>query len=341
MSVSTADKLTIQGDSLIGYNCEAPVLFIVFNRPELTILTLDAISKAKPRKLYVACDGPRNGNVEDVHNVDKVKGIIKKIDWKCDVKYLFNEKNLGCGRGPANAISWFLSQEESGIIIEDDCVTSLSFFAFCESMLEKYRFNENIMSIAGTNICKGVSYETDYVFTNFPLMWGWATWRRAWNRYDFEISDWPKVKAKGSFSELSKDRWKFHPVYVEFFNKTYDTIRNSNPTVWDHQWIFSHWNKAGLTVISTKNLVSNIGFGNDATHTLNDDLGRGNMNSYQHLPPYQGPKIVEEHKPTDRYISKNWFTATYYFYIKILLLRVKPILICWNAVKYVFKKNRS
>ena len=317
------------------YSCDAPVLLIVFNRPITTAATLKAISKVRPKKLYVACDAPRQNNIDDIANVKEVKKIVENISWECKVVYRFREKNLGVGLSPADAVSWLLDHEESGIIIEDDCIASISFFIFCESMLKKYNYDDRIMSISGTNICDSVQYETDYVYTNFPLMWGWATWRRAWKMHDIKMLDWPNIKARRSFSKLPKDKWKFHPVYVEFFDKTYKSTKPN----WDHQWIFALWKNRGLTVISSKNLVSNIGFSNNASHTTIDDLGRENLLAHEHFPPYKGPKEVQEDILTDKYISVNWFTATYTYYLKIVLLRFKPILILWNFIKPLVKNK--
>ena len=318
------------------FSCETPVLLIVFNRPDNTLVTLEAISKVKPRKLYIASDGPRSNHPDDLQNINRVMEIVQNLGWECEVAYKFNEVNLGVGRAPAEAISWFLEQEENGIILEDDCVASVSFFIFCELMLKKYKNDESIMAVAGTNICKGIKYDTDYLYTNFPLMWGWATWRRAWKMHDPKMLDWPDVRDRGYFSKLPKDRWKFHPVHVEFFAKTYKSLKPN----WDHQWIFALWNNSGLAVMPSKNLVSNIGFGDDATHTVTDHLGRGNLKQHEHLPPYLGPKVFHEHVASDKYISENWFSATYYYYIKILLLRVKPIAVCWNFISLIKRKFR-
>ena len=331
---SPATKLPVKGNSHDEYSCASPVLFIVFNRPDTTLITLEAISKAKPRKLYVACDGPRPDRPDDFVNVNMVKEIVQNLSWECEVSYKFNETNLGVGRAPAEAISWFFDLEEDGIVLEDDCIASQSFFVFCESMLKKYKNDDRIMSVAGTNICKNVKYDSDYVYTNFPLMWGWATWRRAWKMHDTKMLDWPDVKARGSFSRLDKDRWKFHPVHVEFFTKTYESLTPN----WDHQWIFAHWNKSGLAVISSKNLVSNVGFDEAASHFSTDHLGRGNLTCHHHMPPYSAPAVLEEHAATDKYISKNWFSATYFYYLKISLLRVKLIKFGWNVIKPVYKK---
>ncbi len=312
-----------------------PILFLIFNRPYETRIAFEAIRYVKPSKLFVACDGPREGHPTDSEHVEQVKSIVMNIDWACEIEYLFQKDNLGCGKGVSTAIDWFFSKVEAGVILEDDCIATPSFFAFCEEMLIRYASNPKIMTIAGTNITKGISYTTDYVFTNFPIMWGWATWKRAWRMYDLSMSQWPQARLKKSFAEAVYDKWKLHPVYIEFFDRTYDSAQSLRPHTWDHQWIFCNWINNGLTVTTSKNLVRNIGFGADATHTVTDSLGRGNFNTFTSLPPYKGPKDIEADHETDRYISKYWFTATWLYYSKILLLRVSLIKKLWLAIKSI------
>ncbi len=295
-----------------------------------------AIRECKPKILFIASDGPREDKIQDVLLVAEVRKIIQNIDWDCRCEYLLRDTNLGCGRGPANAIDWFFSKVGSGIILEDDCLPTPSFFIFCQEMLSKYQLNDQIMAIAGTNVVRGVDYGTDYVYSNFPIMWGWATWRRAWAKYDFYMEEWPRVKQEKSLGKPIENKWKLHPVYTEFFDRTYEKVFTKNIDVWDHQWIFCNWINNGLTVTTTKNLVCNIGFGPNATHTITDELGRGNFNTFVSSPPYIGPNEIFAHKETDRYISKYWLTATWVYYLKIMILRVKYINYIWVLIKEKF-----
>lgn len=315
-----------------------PILFLVFNRPIETRISLEAIRSAKPRNLFIACDGPREGNFTDSARIQEVKSIVANIDWDCDCQYLYQQENLGCGRGPATAIDWFFSEVDAGIIIEDDCIATPSFFEFCKDMLSKYSDTERIMAIAGTNVTKNIHYDTDYIYTNFPIMWGWATWRRAWKKYDFLMSNWPIIRNKKSITDNSSEFWKRHPVFTEFFNKTYENASSGKADVWDHQWIFCNWINKGLTVTPTKNLVKNIGFGTDATHTVIDDLGRANFETKVMLPPYHGPSIINADKNADLYIAKHWFTATWTYFAKILILRVRLLNKLWSWIKPIIRK---
>ncbi len=315
-----------------------PILFLTFNRPDETRASFQAIRDSKPKILFIASDGPRESSTKDAHLVAEVRKIIQNVDWDCKCEYLLRDTNLGCGLGVSGALNWFFERVEYGIILEDDCIPNASFFIFCQEMLLRYRFTEKIMAIAGTNITKGISYDTDYVYTNFPIMWGWATWQRAWKKYDYQIKEWPVVKKDKSLSKHSYDKWKIHPVHIEFFDRTYERVRDNSMDTWDHQWIFCNWINNGFTVTTTKNLVSNIGFGFNATHTVYDKLGRGNFKTYSSMPPYSGPNEISAHKKTDAYINKYWLRATWRYYLKIILLKVKIISYIWEIVKkYKFK----
>ena len=165
------------------------VLFLVFNRPRPTQEVFSKIKVARPPKLYIACDGPREGIQSDVVNVRKVKDICSQVDWPCDVLTLYRDKNLGCGLAVSSAIDWFFSHEEDGIILEDDCLPSDSFFNYCEQMLDLHRDDENIFLISGYNkLQRYKNNECDCFYSWFGGIWGWATWKRAWNHYDFHMS---------------------------------------------------------------------------------------------------------------------------------------------------------
>lgn len=325
-------------NEMVGVN--VPILFLTFNRPEETRASFQAIRESKPQVLFIASDGPREGNAQDVLRVAEVRKIIQDIDWDCRCEYLFRDTNLGCGLGVSGALNWFFEKVECGIILEDDCLPNASFYLFCQDMLNKYRDDESVMAIAGTNVTRKIHYNSDYIFSSFPIMWGWATWRRAWKKYDYQIKKWPAVKKEKSLSRDLADKWKLHPVYVEFFDRTYEGARDGSINTWDHQWVFCNWINFGLTVTSTKNLVKNIGFSKDATHTFIDDLGRANLDTELSLPPYIGPTHKKPHSETDLYIGRYWFTATWVYYAKIVLLRITVINTIWCFFKKILKLRR-
>jgi hypothetical protein len=238
---------------------EAPVLLIIFNRPDYTTISFKAIRKAKPKKLYVFADGPRTGNNSDRINCEKAQEIVKNIDWDCDTKYRFLDQNLGCGYGPSTAISWAFESEDRLIILEDDCISSISFFNYCNHCLDKYFNNERIWVISGWSDHENSKYfyNQDYIFTHYGHTMGWATWKRCWNNFDIDMKKWPVFIKQGGFLNtfLSKEEGIF-------FNKLYSRLacdKNLNSHSWDYQHVLGIHTNGGISIVSSKNLVQNIG----------------------------------------------------------------------------------
>lgn len=248
------------------YMFNTPILFLVFNRPDTTKQVFERIKEVKPTKLYIAADGPRENKLGEKELVEQTRQmVIKGIDWPCEVKTLFRDENLGCGKAVSTAIDWFFENNEYGIILEDDILVDLTFFLFCENMLSYYIDDERIMMISGLNIAN--SWKTkyyDYIFANYGSVWGWATWKRAWKHYDFNLSFWAneferQQFIKMSFLSIEEQNHRIH-LYNELYTKKIDT--------WDYQWTVAKLRNNGLTIIPTVNLVKNIGFSLNATHTL-------------------------------------------------------------------------
>ena len=241
-----------------------PILFLVFNRPRETSRVFDKIRQAKPKNLYIACDGPRpeRGSVEE-DMVRKVREICRNVDWDCTVKYLFRESNLGCRNAVSEAISWFFDNEEMGIVLEDDCLPSSSFFQFTSYLLEYYKYDTRIMHIGGTNPLQSVTkgYEYSYYFSIYNRIWGWASWRRAWKYYDVTMASWPKVRESQILRNMLGAKSS------SYFRGVFDMVHNNSIDTWDYQWFYSRLLQ-GLAVIPSVNLVSNIGFNDYATHTV-------------------------------------------------------------------------
>jgi hypothetical protein len=170
-----------------------PVLLIIFNRLDTTRKVLNSLKEVKPKFLFIAADGPRLNIIGESERCEKVRNwVLENVDWDCEVKTLFRKHNLGCGYGPANAISWFFDNVKEGIILEDDCVPDTTFFEYCSILLEKYRDDNRISIISGTNIDKQKYFSPkseSYFFSVFPLTWGWATWKRNWDNFDFQIKN--------------------------------------------------------------------------------------------------------------------------------------------------------
>jgi hypothetical protein len=246
-----------------------PVLFLVFNRPDVTEKVFNAIRNARPEKLYVAADGPRKEKTDEAARCMETRRVATAVDWPCRVMTLFRDENLGCGGAVSEAISWFFDHETEGIILEDDCLPSQSFFPFCSEMLERYRHDKRIMEIGANNFLDPSDREKEYsyTFSNNNLIWGWATWKRVWDLYDYETPRYREVCRKRYIDTI------FHSVferdYLKWeFEKTFVSGRKS---VWSYQLEFARRVNSGLTIVPGKNLVVNVGFGQGATHTHKAD----------------------------------------------------------------------
>lgn len=293
-----------------------PVLFIIFNRPETTQLVFEAIRKVRPPRLYVAADGPRPGVATDKLKCAQARKIVDRIDWPCELKTLLRENNLNCGKAPSSAMSWFFEHETEGIILEDDCLPSESFFWFCQELLERYRYDNRVMHIGGNNFLDNWKSNNDYsyYFSRNGFIWGWATWRRAWNLFDYDIKLYEKVKSSGYFDNFFLNR--IEKLYrLRKFDKT--IARRGNVDWWDYQWEFCRYINSGLSIVPEKNLVRNLGFGADATHTTNGSSRSATMEAFELPFPLKHPPYVLRDIETDkRYFSK---------FIKDTLLAKLPI----------------
>jgi hypothetical protein len=241
-----------------------PVLFIVFNRPHLTAKVLDSLLAIKPSVLYVAADGPRANKESDVKLCAETRALIEsKVTWPCEIKKRFLDENLGCGKAVSTAISWFFSEVEYGIVLEDDCLPDASFYPFCEQLLLKYKDNNEIMHIGGANFQDGKKRgEASYYFSSEVHVWGWASWRRAWNAYDYNTSNLHEFISTHKIKKYYQDK-----KIINYWHHIFERMTRHEIDTWDYQWRYCIWNAGGLAIIPQKNLVSNIGFGADATHT--------------------------------------------------------------------------
>lgn len=242
------------------------------------------------------------------------------MDWPCEVKTLFREENLGCKYAVSRAITWFFGYEEQGIILEDDCLPSQSFFWFCEEMLERFRSDERVMSISGTNITKNVTFEADYYLSEYALMWGWASWRRAWEKYDPELLCWHHRKNSGWLKSLKMGSVLFERVWVRIFDQTAE--KGHSCSWWGYQWIYCCWAHRGWTVAPSKNLIRNLGFGQNATHTHGSDPYRDNLALCEFNFPLSHPRTELFKTEADQFVSRHWFHIAWTAEFKWLLLNV-------------------
>lgn len=236
------------------------VLFLVFNRLDTTKQVFDAIRQAKPPRLYIAADGARKNKAGEAEVAQSVREyVLQNIDWKCEVKTLFRDENLGCKYAVSSAITWFFENEEQGIILEDDVVPNQDFFYFMDNCLEKYKKDHRVMMVTGTNYLGDSSLEAPYSFSEHMTIWGWGTWKRAWSLYDVEMSKWDTNYAKEFFKR------KYFASYIwKHYRNTFDMLGTNYMNTWDIQWVFCCLYNHGLCVLPKVNLISNIGV--DGTH---------------------------------------------------------------------------
>lgn len=267
----------------MNHQFKTPILFIIFNRPETTKVVFEAIRQVKPSKLFIAADGPRKNKIGENELCKKTRLITNNINWPCDVKILFRKKNLGCKNSVSSAIDWFFKSVDQGIILEDDCLPDQSFFPFCEQMLELYKDDSRIMHISGNNFqFRRQRGDGDYYFSKMNHIWGWATWKRAWRYYDVNMSSLEQFKKYDYINSIFHEK-KHQKKWLDIFEK----VKNNEINTWDYQWTYAMWSQNGLSILPNKNLVENLGFNNEATHT-----------KYRNI-------MIEENKSSSLLINKH------------------------------------
>jgi len=291
---------------------KSPVLFLIFNRLDTVKSVIAAIRKAKPPRIYIASDGARpSRGVDEAANVQAVRSfVLNAIDWDCEVKTLFRSENLGCRMAVSGAIEWFFEHEAEGIILEDDCLPNASFFEFCDSMLSYYREDDRIMCISGTHYHGGGNQpEQSYFFSMYNHCWGWASWRRAWSAYDRHVDDWPRLR-EGQWLRRIGGSQLFAKKWTSIFDRAFAGQIDS----WAYRWTYACWVESGLTVSSSKNLILNIGFNSDATHTTSSHPPSYLEGaSLELLPmPIIHPSVVCQDYDADDWSRKNIFNITYF-----------------------------
>ncbi|MDD2680639.1 MAG: nucleotide-diphospho-sugar transferase [Patescibacteria group bacterium] len=276
-----------------------PILFLIFNRLETTKQVFAAIRERRPKYLFVAADGPRDGKIGEAEICEEVRQFVKgSIDWDCEVKTLFRGENLGCKLAVSGAINWFFSQVKEGIILEDDCLPDQSFFPFCENLLEKYRNSNEVAIISGNNFNNKEISEASYYFNKIPHIWGWATWRRTWEKYDVKMSEYQNFKKEEKIKNIWSDK-RVQNYWINIFNEVY----NNKIDTWDYQLTFSIFLNNNLCICPNVNLVSNIGFGKDSTNTLVSNKSITNLPVNNIIFPLIHPKKIEYNEKNDDIIN--------------------------------------
>lgn len=297
-----------------NFKLTTPVAFIIFNRPESTEKVFSEIAIAKPTKLFVIGDGPRTERFGEQEKVAAVREIIKRVDWDCEVITNFSSINLGCKKRVSSGINWLFEQVDEAIILEDDCLPDSTFFRFCQELLEYYRHDQRIGMISGDNF----QYDNkrnnhSYYFSKYTHIWGWATWADRWTKtYDVNINNWPGIQTDNSLVDIVGNENE-----ATYWKNIFEAVYNGDIDTWDYQWVLANMSEGRLNIMPAVNMISNIGFNEDATHTTgSSDLANMHRNSI-HFP-------LDHPSGIFRNINADQFTYINFFKISLLKrLRVK------------------
>lgn len=283
---------------------KTPVTFIIFNRPETTKKVFSEIAKARPPKLFIIADGPRQDRPDEAQMCAATRTIVEEIDWDCEVFRNYSETNL---RGPfrvSSGLEWVFEHVEETIILEDDCLPHPTFFRFCEELLERFRNDRHIAQICGSNfLFDSMSNSYSYYFSRHNFIWGWATWRRAWSHFDLDLRNWPALQQDHWLENILVD-----PLYyrqqVTYWERIFSRVYNRERVHWDYAWTFSCWEHGMLSVVPNVNLVSNVGFGKDASNTTEVDNHLANIPLYPVDFPLRHPPFVFRNAQADALVHK-------------------------------------
>ena len=270
-------------------NCNSPaILFLIFNRPILTQRVFSVIREAKPNKLFVAADGPRDGSQNDLIACQNARDIISQVDWECEVKTLFRDNNLGCRVAITSAINWFFEYVDEGVILEDDCLPSESFFSFSKQLLEQYRSDNRIMQINGSyHLSSMKDFSESYYFSKLNSCWGWATWKRAWKMFDADMTGYKESRDKGEIEKYYENR-QISNWMISYLDEAY----LPSCGIWSTQWSYAILKNNGLCINPTVNLVNNIGFLDSPTSGVHESFSAYSNHSLENIDNVIHPEKV-------------------------------------------------
>lgn len=299
---------------------DTPLLLIAWRRPSTLRQVIDAIRPVAPTHLFVACDGPNPERPGEAEKVAATRAVIEnEIDWPCQIERLYSDVNQGCRLGVSRAITWFFEQVVEGIILEDDCVPHPDFFTYSTTLLERYRHDMRVWCISGNNFQNGHwRGDGSYYFSRYNHCWGWASWRRCWQHYNPDLIHWPALRDSGLLETIFED-----PLERSYWHEIWTRLLDSGePDTWDYQWAFTCMANGGLTALPNLNLVSNVGFGVDATHTT-EPADSTPMD--QGLSEILHPNFVLRHSEADRYSFDYHYGGVACRPDRNLLVRIKSI----------------
>lgn len=290
------------------FKLNTPVVFIIFNRTDTTERVFAEIARAKPSMLLVVADGPRKDVLGEAEKCAAARAVIERVDWDCEVLTNYSDVNLGCKIRVSSGLDWVFEKVEEAIILEDDCLPHPTFFRFCQELLERYRDDERIMKIAGSNFQFGRRRtEYSYYYSRYAIGWGWATWRRVWNLFDLDMKLWPEIRdGRWLFDVIGDLKAKSYENRI----RSFELVFQNKVDTWDYQFGFSCFIQSGLIIVPNVNLISNIGFGEFASHTKNTndkyaDMKTDEMDfSLKHPPFMMRDSIADDFYQKDRFKKK-------------------------------------
>ncbi len=282
-----------------------PILFLIFNRPEKTRQSFECLRQAKPSRLYVAADGPRVDRPGEAELCAQTRAIIEEVDWPCEVHRLYRDDNLGCGRAVASAVTWFFDHEPEGVIVEDDIVLDQSFFRFSAEMLERYRDDPRITSITACNMLPDdfeYAENHSYYFGSICHVWGWASWRRAWKHFDAGFNGIETLEAEAFIERMCPI-----PGAAKYWLGVFKQTRDGEIDTWDYPWVYSQWRSGGYVITPRRNLMQNIGFGDNATHTTDPNAMEAGLRARSLKFPLSHPDRMVIDWGAIRYVAINHY----------------------------------
>ena len=318
-----------------------PILLITFNRPDHVRQVLTEIRKQQPAQLFVCQDGAREGNQLDAERAQEVRHVINElVDWPCELHTLYQEKNLGCGPGPAAGITWFFEHVEMGIIMEDDAVPHPDFFEYASTLLEKYKDDESVRAIGSMNVDTQKWGDGSYYFSMMNRnLCAWATWRRAWQVFDLRLMGITKCRMQRALRKygctaIEREYWCDRLAEIQK-----DCCGGAS---WDMQFFMSIWLTGGKGIIPNVNISSNIGTVGEATHQMAAGNIIDNVPTHPILPLIH-PSTTNIQGEADRQFHYRYFEPGkqnwpwWLICYNILNRRVKKLL----GIKGPIRKRRS
>jgi hypothetical protein len=293
---------------------KTPVVILFFNRPDCLRVLLDRLAKVKPARVYLVCDGPRDGRADERARVEACKRLVESLPWATEIRRIYSDVNLGCRQRIISGLDWVFEQEERAIILEDDCIPIADFFPFCEAMLERYQHAPQVLSVEGTNLRPQLAAsEFDVGFSKYAVIWGWATWRRAWLLLDRDLNALELAKRRHllrAWLGSMRAEWYWHYVLKHVTSS------------WGYRWAFTSFINHGLHVVPAKSLVENIGMcGANSTHVRSNPYDLP-VTAQVFPAPYRIPTTVATNAPLDRWIEDHIFSRSWWVRCKWLLWKM-------------------